>query len=277
VALPAPSFGTTVVVTGATSGIGEAITRQLARRGHGLALVARTEADLERLADELDVETTVHPADLTKDRDRTRLVRDLRAGGRDVVGLVNSAGTGAFGPVLEHSVAVEDAVFRTNALGVFDLTNRIVRDLVDRGEGAILNLASILAFAPFPQNATYAATKAFVQSFSEALHTELAGTGVSCTTVNPGPTRTPIFARSGAPGVTGVGGGIIWQDAEDVARDAVEAMVEGRRTVTPGLTNKLAVLGLSLTPRTALLPLTRAAQSGPMKRLFEARDDASSA
>jgi short-subunit dehydrogenase len=261
-----------VVVTGATSGIGEAIARELAGRGHSLALVARTEEDLERLAGELDVETTVHPTDLTRQRARSRLLRELR-GGRTVVALVNSAGTGAFGPLVEHSPDVEEEVFRTNALALFELTNRLVRDLVQRGEGAILNLASILAFAPFPQNATYAATKAFVQSFSEALHTELSGTGVSCTTVNPGPTRTPIFARSGAPGITGLGGSLVWQDPVHVARDAVDGMVVGRRTVTPGLTNKLAVLGLSLTPRTALLPLARAAQSGPMKRLFEAGED----
>ena len=133
-----------------------------------------------------------------------------------------------------------------------------MRDLVERGEGAILNVGSITAFAPFPHNATYAATKAFVQSFSEALHEELGGTGVSCTVVSPGPTRTPIWEASDGGGIEGLGGPLLWQSAEQVAREAVDGMVAGRRTVLPGITNKVASLGYRFTPRTALLPVTRA-------------------
>ena len=274
--LPEPASDTTVLVTGASSGIGEAIARELAARGYNLSLAARRRVVLDELAaaveSEHDVKVTVHAADLSRDADRTRLLRELRSG-RQLVGLCNNAGTGAFGPFVDHDAETEDQVFRTNALALFDLTNRLVRGMVERGEGAILNTASILAFAPIPQNATYAATKAFIQSFSEALHTELQGTGVSCTTVNPGPTRTSIFDRSGAPGATGLGdqlgvGGLFWQDAEDVARDAVAGMVEGRRSVTPGLTNKLAALGLRSASRTVFLPISRAAQSGPVRKLL---------
>jgi short-subunit dehydrogenase len=192
----------------------------------------------------------------------------VRGGERTLVGLCNNAGVGAIGHALEHAPSEEESVFRLNALALFDLTNQLARDMVERGSGAVLNTASILAFAPIPQNATYAATKAFVASYSEALHTELSGSGVSVTTVNPGPTRTPVFEASGAAGAAGAGPGIFWQDAEDVAGPAVEGMIRGERSVIPGLTNKLAVLGLSFTPRAALLPLSLAAQSTRVRKLL---------
>jgi hypothetical protein len=268
-ALPSPSSDTTVLVTGASSGIGASLAHELARLGHNVTLVARRKERLAKLAasliDEHGVEVDVHPADLSRDRARARLLRDL-GGGRDVVGVCNNAGIGAFGHVLSHEVAEEETMFRTNALALFDLTNHLVRPMVERGEGAVLNTGSILAFAPIPQNATYAATKAFIVSFSEALHTELQGSGVSCTTVNPGPTRTGIFDNSGAPGAAGFGPGLFWQDASDVARAGVAGMVAGRRSVTPGLTNKAAAFGLRFSSRTAMLPITRLAQSGQVRR-----------
>ncbi len=270
--LPAPDPSTTVLVTGASSGIGEALARELARRGYGVSIVARRRKRLSALAGELrehGVEVSTHQADLARDADRARVLRDVRAE-RRVVGVCNNAGTGVFGRVADHDPDDEAQVFRTNALALHDLTTHLVHDLVEAGEGAILNVASVLAFAPMPQNATYAATKAFVQSFSEALHAELSGTGVSCTTVSPGATRTEIFEVAGAGGVTGVGGGLLWQDASDVADAAVDAMIAGRRTVIPGWQNKLAVLGYRFTPRTALLPAARVAQSEPVRRFFGA-------
>lgn len=271
-ALPDPSSDTTVVVTGASSGIGEALARELARRGHHLTLTARRASRLEELAGELTahhgVDVTVVPADLSRERSRSTLLRKVRSGDRAVVGLCNVAGNGALGKILDHDLADEQLVFDVNAAALFQLTNVLVRDMVERGTGAVLNTGSILAFAPIPQNATYAATKAFVASFSEALHEELSGTGVSCTTLSPGPTRTPIFDRSGAEGAAGLGPGVFWQDAEDVAKPAVDGMVGGKRTVVPGLTNKLAVLGLSLTPRTALLPVTNLAQGESVRNFL---------
>ncbi len=251
--LPTPAGpDTKILVTGASSGIGEAIARELSDRGYDLIVVARNRERLDALAEELGAEAI--GADLTSDRARARVVRAAQG----VVGVVNNAGQAGFGDLIEHDLEQEEAIFRTNALALFDLTNRFARDLVERGEGSILNVGSITAFAPFPNNATYAATKAFVQSFSEALHEELSGTGVSCTVVSPGPTRTPIWERSDGSGLEGIGGPLLWQDAEQVARAAVDAMVEGRRTVLPGLTNKIASLGLRYTARTALLPVTRA-------------------
>ncbi|HEX8208439.1 MAG TPA: SDR family oxidoreductase [Solirubrobacteraceae bacterium] len=252
--LPTPDSDTKILVTGASSGIGEAIARDLAGRGYGLILVARRRDRLEALASELDVPTHILGADLASDRARARVVRSAA----DVVGVVNNAGQAGFGDLVDHGPEREEAIFRTNALALFDITNHLVRGLVARGEGSILNVGSITAFAPFPHNATYAATKAFVQSFSEALHEELSGTGVSCTVVSPGPTRTGIWDKSDGGSIEGLGGPLLWQSAEQVAREAVDGMVSGRRTVLPGLTNKVASLGYRFTPRTALLPVTRA-------------------
>jgi short-subunit dehydrogenase len=256
VPLPEPNPETTILVTGASSGIGEAIARELASRGHHLFLVARRRDRLRAIADELGADYM--GADLATDRGRARVLRAVRGGERELVGVVNAAGQAGFGDLIEHEPAADDAMVRTNVLALFDLTNQLVRDLVERGEGAILNVGSITAFAPFPNNATYAATKAFVQSFSEALHEELSGTGVTCTVASVGPTRTPIWERSDGGRLEGLGGPLLWQDAEPVARAAVDAMASGRRTVLPGSTNKVASLGLRFTPRTALLPVTRA-------------------
>jgi uncharacterized protein len=268
VALPTPRPDTTVVVTGATSGIGEALARELAGRGHALTIVGRKRERLEALRRELSgVEVSVFAGDLSSDRTRDRLVTALREGPA-VVGLCNSAGVAGFGPLLGQDVEESEGIVRLNALALYDLTNRLVRDMAERGEGAVLNLGSIVAFAPQPQNATYGATKAFVASFSEALHTELTGTGVSVTVINPGPTRTEIWDRSGAEGASGAGPDVVWQEAEEVARAAVDAMVAGRRSVVPGMTNKLASLAWHLTPRTALLPVMRVAQSPAVRRLF---------
>ncbi len=254
--LPAPSSDTQILVTGASSGIGAAVARELRSRGHELFLVARAPERLKAIAGELDADSLT--ADLATDRGRANVLRAVRGHERELVGVVNNAGQARFGDLLEHDPRAEDAMVRTNVLAVFDLTNQLVRDLVARGEGSILNMGSITAFAPFPNNATYAATKAFVQSFSEALHEELSGTGVSCTVASVGPTRTPIWERSDGGGLEGLGGPLLWQDAEDVARAAVDAMAAGRRTVLPGLTNKVASLGLRFSSRTALLPVTRA-------------------
>ena len=265
--LPSPRPDTTVVVTGASGGIGEAIARELSSRGYHVTLVARRRKVLRALAGELPNESRVIVADLTKDADRARLLAELREG-PTVVGLANNAGQAAFGAILEHDAADETAIVRLNVLAFHELAIELGRDMVSRAEGAILNAGSITGFAPFPHNATYAATKAFVQSFSEALHAELSGSGVSCTVASYGPVRTGIWESSGFEGAEGVGGGLLWQDPDEAAKAAVDAMAGGRRTVVPGLTNKAMAFGFTRAPRTAWLPFTRAAQSAPVRRLL---------
>ena len=271
-ALPTPDPDHTVVVTGASAGIGAALAWELAARGHGLTLVARRGDALDALADELEddlgVAVAVHAADLGDDAARADLIAALEADGRAVVGLCNNAGVAAIGRIADHDPEVEAGLVRLNVVALHDLTTRLLGPMVDRGEGAILNVGSIFAFAPIPQNASYAATKAFVGSFSEALHTELSGTGVSCSVLSPGPTRTGAFAASGAPELAGLGPGLLWQDAGAVARAGVDAMEAGRRTSVPGLVNKAAALGYRFTPRTTFLPVARLAQSRRVRRLL---------
>jgi uncharacterized protein len=255
VPLPKPRPDTTVVVTGASNGIGAELARELSRRGYALTLVARNRKRLRAVADELDTETRVITADLVKDDERDRLLRELRDG-PTVIGFCNNAGSAGFGAILERDPADEIAMVELNVVAMHHLAIELVRDMARRGEGAILNAGSITAFAPLPNNTTYSATKSFVQSFSEALHAELDGTGVSCTVASFGPIRTDIWKSAGWD-IRGRGGDLVWQDPEDVVPAAVDAMIAGRRTVTPGLTNKLTVLGYRFTPRAALLPVVR--------------------
>ena len=129
--------------------------------------------------------------------------------------------------------------------------------MVERGAGAILNVASTAAFQPLPGFATYAATKAFVQSFSEAVHAELGGTGVSVTCLCPGFTHTEFGENAGAREAEEAMPGFLWMEAPDVARTGIDAMVAGRRSAIPGLMNRASMIGGRMTPRTLLLPLVR--------------------
>ena len=260
-ALPAPHRDTTVLVTGASSGIGEALARELASRGHNVTIAARRRRRLDALARELRAEhgvtVDVRRCDLAADDDRLRLVERLLRGRRRLVGVCNNAGEWTMGPIAEADVDAELAIVRLNAVAVHELTVRLLGALLEAGAGAILNVASVNGFQPLPNNATYAATKAFVISLSEALHAELAGTGVSCTVINPGPTRTEVFEHAGTPDLELPGMALIWQESDAVAREAVDAMESGARAVTPGLPNQLVELVGRFTPRTVLLPVAR--------------------
>lgn len=269
-ALPAPAADHTVVVTGASAGIGAALARELAARGHGVTLVARREDRLRELAAELEerdgVRATVVALDLTAEGAPTGLLDAVDAEGRVLGGLCNNAGFAATGPALENEASEEEATVRLNVLAPHALTLAAARAMAARGEGAILNVSSVYAAAPVPYQATYAATKAFLSSFSEALHTELDGTGVSVTTCSPGPVRgTEAFAAAGAEDLAGQPG-VVWTDAQDVARTAVRAMELGRRAVTPGLTNRAAELAARRIPRTVLLPLWKGLAGARLQR-----------
>ena len=200
-ALPAPKENTTAIVTGASSGIGAEIARELARRGHGLTLVARREDRLRTLADELvqahAVRTEVIAADLTDADARGTLPVRLADLGLTPDILVNNAGFTTMGPVHKADRAAELAMIRTDVEAVVDLCTLFVAGMVTRHRGAVLNTASTAAFQPLPGQAGYGASKAFVLSYGRALGAELRGTGVTVTTLCPGPVET---------GFAGVGG-----------------------------------------------------------------------
>ncbi len=268
--LPAPGLDTTVLVTGASSGIGSELSRQLAALGHDLVLVARRQDRLEALADELrrqhGVTVLVTPADLTKAAARKRLVEAVRGSEKTVIGLCNNAGFGTYGRAHELDPRREADMVALNVAALHELTVAFLPAMVQRGAGAILNVASIAAFQPVPNMATYAATKAFVQAFSEALHAELAGTGVSCKTLSPGPSPTEFGDVSGTADVDGVLG-FASIAPEDVAAAAVRGMLRGRRTVIPGVATKALAAGGRFAPRSVLLPAARkATRSGILHR-----------
>jgi uncharacterized protein len=260
--LPAPEPSTTVVITGASSGIGTELARQLAERGYNLVLVARRKDRLEELAGTLrarhGVAVEVDDAPVGDPDARARLIATLRDGEREVVGLCNNAGFGTYGRFQKLDFEREHEEVRVNVDAVHHLTGALLPRMLERGAGAILNVASIAGFQPIPYQATYGATKAFVLSFSEALHTDLLGTGVSCTALCPGPTKTEFVEVAEMQGLESNAPGFLWQSAEDCARDGIEGMLHGRRTVVPRITNKVTAQAGRLTPRSVLLPVMRA-------------------
>jgi len=256
VALPGPSDSATALVTGASSGIGEAIARELAARGHGLTLVARREQRLRALADELvslhGVRAEVIAADLSSASAREEVADLVRSLGVEVEVLVNNAGFGGTGDRERLLAMVE-----LNCVALLDLQARYLPRMVERGRGAVINMASTAAFQPLPGTATYAATKAFVLSLSEAMHEELKGTGVTLTAVCPGPVKTEFMGAAGLDQAEEQVPGLFWMSAEDVAKAAVDAAEKGKRAVVPGLLNRAGAITGQHTPRTLALPLAK--------------------
>lgn len=262
-ALPAPAPGTTILITGASSGIGTDLARELARRGYGLTLVARRRERMETLAAELtakhDIVVDVQTCDLSDAGARAELLAGLTApGATPVVGVCSNAGFGTIGDFKDLDLAREVEEVRLNVSAAHEIAGTFVVPMIERGAGAILMTASVAAFQPIPRMATYAATKAFVLSFSEALHSELAGTGVSCTALCPGPVKTEFNSTAGVEEQDGPSIDFLVQvPAQEVAAAAVRGMVEGRRSVIPGLGARTLATAGRLTPRTLLLPLTK--------------------
>ena len=255
-ALPEPSTEHTVVVTGASSGIGAELCRELASRGHGLTLVARRRKRLEKLAKELEVPVTIEPCDLADPDERKRLIGALGRG-RPIAGVCNNAGYGTVGRFADLPLDRELMEVRLNVEALVELTGAFLPQMIERGAGSILNVASTASFQPLPNMAVYAATKAFVRSFSEATHSELSGSGVSVTTLCPGFTETEFAETAGAGSFEQQFPGFIVLDAKDVARDAVKGMESGSRSVVPGVLHKAHALSSRFVPNTILLPIAK--------------------
>jgi short-subunit dehydrogenase len=257
--LPVPGPDRTALVTGASSGIGVELARQLAGRGHGVTLVARREDKLRALADELaassGVRTEVIAADLTDPASRDGVVRELAARGLEVDVLVNNAGFSTMGPVYRSDPEREVAMVRTDVEAVVHLCSALTPGMVARGRGAVLNVASTAAFQPIPGQAGYAASKAFVLSYSRAIGQELKGTGVTVTTLCPGPVETG-FAEAAGLGDEAAGEAMpkfMWVSAAAVAKAAVDALDKGRPVVIPGTANRALASVSHHSPRRLLL------------------------
>ena len=190
--------GTTALITGASVGLGEEFARQLAQQGADLVLVARSEEKLERLANELreyaGVEVTVIPADLSSSDAVKRLVSEVRNRGLKINLLVNNAGFGVFENFLETPLVKQMNQVDVNISAVVALTHAFVSDMIASHRGGVINIASTAGFQPLAGAAVYAASKAFVLFFSEALSLELEKTGVRVLVACPGPVATQFYA-----------------------------------------------------------------------------------
>jgi len=238
------------LITGASSGIGEALARRIARDGRAVALVARRLARLESIAAELRashrVDVYALPADLTVPGAIPALVDEVGRRGLTVDWLVNNAGFGTFGKFHEMPLAKELEEIRLNVEALVELTGRFVPGMVARKRGLVMNIASVGGFVPSPLMATYTATKAFVLTFSETIHAELAGTGVRCLCVCPGFTRTEFQDHVSVD--TRAVPAMAWQTADEVADEAVRASARGGVLVN-GMMNKALTAALKLVPR----------------------------
>lgn len=258
--LPAPSAESIALVTGASSGIGEQFVRQLSQRGHRVALVARREDRLARLAEELGGHdrAVVIPADLAMADDRDRLAARLEELGAQVEILVNNAGFGIYRAFAEEKREQELQQVRLLVEAPVDLIARYLPGMVQRGRGTIINMSSTAGFQPLPFNAGYAAAKAHTLLLSEAVHAEVADRGVTVTAVAPGPVLSGFQEASGASYFTDRMPKFTFVSPEQVAADALDAAERGRISVIPGGAKLRAVFGPNRRmPRLLTLPVSK--------------------
>ena len=253
--LPSPGSDRAAIVTGASSGIGAAIARELVRHGHQVVLVARSADKLSMLADEIGAGAHVVPADLSDPAARAGLLDAVTSIGVVPDVLINNAGFSTLGPVHRGDPDADVNMLEVDVVAVADLCARFLPGMVSRGRGAVLNVSSTAAFQPLPGQAAYAAGKAFVLLYTQALAGELRGTGVSVTALCPGPTATRFFNRAGFDRPDRAFPRILWKDVDYVARAAIDGLDRGRLVVIPGAANRVSAVLAHLTPRSVLLPI----------------------
>jgi uncharacterized protein len=234
----------TTLITGASSGIGLHLSHEFAKHGHPLVLVAPVAAELEQVAADIrgtfGVEVEAIACNLEVDSDRMALIERFSDGRGTVDVLVNNAGKGQRGRFWEIDFERQRGMVELNVVAVLELTHAIVRAMIARGSGRILNVASVAGFEPGPNLAVYHATKAFVLSWSEALATELDDTPITVTALCPGPTDTDFFAKADMEETRA------FQQAnlmapQDVAAEGYRATMDGERVVVAGAANKTMV------------------------------------
>jgi hypothetical protein len=250
------------LVTGASSGIGAALARELARHGHDLVLAARRVEPMQKLADELrsgGATSAVIASDLSKPGAAAALARELDARGLVVDVLINNAGLGAGGPFHESDAARVSEMVYVNIVALTELTRALLPGMVARRRGRVMFVASTAAFQPGPSMAVYSASKAYVLSLGEAISFELRGTGVTITTLCPGATHSEFTA------VAGTGTSQLFDSplafvlsSEEVARVGYRALAAGKRVAIVGFMNKVVAASGRFSPRAVQLPVTSA-------------------
>tara|TARA_R110002050_G_scaffold290260_3_gene443840 strand:+ start:6921 stop:7706 length:786 start_codon:yes stop_codon:yes gene_type:complete len=251
----------TALITGATSGIGLELAKIHALNKYNLVLVARTESKLKKAQQEIiekyGVSVSIVSADLSIEADVRKVVDFTTQNNIRIDHLVNNAGIGVFG--LLHETKLEDhlKLMDLNIRALVILTKLYTEKMVRHGSGKVLNIASTAAFMPGPYLSTYFASKAFVLSFSEAIHSELSGTGVSVTTLCPGPTETGFVAAADGMNNSGLFAKQKVSTPYEVAKDGFYAMMNSESVKVSGLLNKISVASVRFSPRSWVTALTK--------------------
>jgi short-subunit dehydrogenase len=244
------------LITGASAGIGTALAQIFAAQGHEIVLTARREPELRALANAIAMGGKKRPhiiaIDLALADAPVRLESELRARELEPQYVVNNAGFGLLGPAADLDRAQQLAMIDLNVRTLTDLSLRWIESL-ERHRGGILNVASIAGFMPRPGMAVYHATKAYVISFSEALHVELGARGVRVTALCPGPVPTEFMERAGIP--DDYFPRFLPRSAGRVAREGYDGLMRGKRVVVPGSTNKILTTLARLLPRWLVLAM----------------------
>lgn len=250
----------TALITGASAGIGYELSKLFAADNYDLILVARDSNRLARVAKELEASfacrVAVLPKDLTVTRSPDEIFEQLQNNAVEIDVLVNNAGVGARGALHESDTQKMLDMIQLNVVALVHLTRLVLPGMVQRGTGRILNVSSVAAYQPGPFKAIYNASKAFVTFFSEAVSTELKGTGVTLTTLAPGPTVTEFHERAGMQRSKLANKAGLVMTAAQVAKIGYDATMSGKRTVITGLRNRAGALVLGrLLPRGFVLDL----------------------
>jgi len=258
--VPAPSPDARAVVTGASQNIGEALATELAARGHHLIITARRGDVLAEVAERITarhgVTVEVRACDLTDPADRDALCAELAE--RNISILCANAGTATFGTVASLPVEGEKAQVQLNVQGVHDLALAVLPGMIARGGGGILISGSAAGNSPIPNNATYAASKAFANTFSESLRGELKPHGIHVTLLAPGPVRTELPDPSEQSLVERLIPDFLWIDTEYTARISLDGLEHNKMRVVPGLTSKAMSVASGYAPRAIVAPIVGA-------------------
>ncbi len=252
------------LVTGASMGLGAEFARLLASEGYDLVLTARSADRLTALKKEVEglhgISAHVIVHDLADPRAPIALYHDVRAAGIEIDVLINNAGFGMYGVFHKSDLQTELDMIQVNITAVVHLTKLFIRDMVARGSGRIVNVASTAGFQPGPLQPVYYASKAFVLSFTEAIANELRGTGVTATALCPGPTPTEFQKRANVGKVRGLKL-MMRVNPDAVVRAGYHGMLKGKPVVVPGALNNVIIFLLRLAPRRMVTAAVRRLQS----------------
>lgn len=258
--LPSPTTDNRAVVTGASSGIGTALAAELAGRGYSLILVARRGDLLNELAQRLTlahgITAEVRAVDLADRAQRAPLAEELAA--RDIAVLCNNAGIATFGAIAELDPAYERDQLELNAVAVHDLSLAVLPGMLERRAGGILISGSAAGNMPIPNNTTYAASKAFANTFAESLRGELKDSGVHVTLLAPGPVRTEIPDPADASIVDRMVPDFMWVSSEYTAKVSIDALARNKMRIVPGLISKGMSVAGQYSPRALSAPIAGA-------------------